>query len=562
MKFKRYTTTFAVILTYLCINAEQRLDTLFANPVRHQIFLAGSFGELRSSHFHAGLDIKPIENNREGEDILAAADGYISRIKVDRSGYGKCIYIDHPNGYTTVYAHLSKFEGALDDYVKQIQFKANSYEFEVYPEAASLTIVKGQVIGKLGNSGQSYGAHLHFEIRDTKTETPINPMLFGIKPTDHVAPTIETCIIHELDQNKHKISEKKIKLLKTKTGDYQDIEVEAGSDHVGLALYTYDKMDGAPNKNGIYQLKMFEDDILVYQFTLNKVSFDESHLIDVHTDYETKFKEDKSETLCYQLPSNQLAIIDSVVNHGIVELGTNKEKNIKIEVSDIDGNASILKIRIKRNNIQNPSPSLVFQKWLKFNTVDTFSVSGVNFIIPNNSIPYDMPFNLNLKDSINKVIYEVGDPNIPVLQKIKMILKKDTNDAKILVHIDKKSKMTVPTFIKYDSMYQADISAFGMYMFFLDTIAPMIDPINFQIRPVGKSLFTFSLKDNLKTKSDILELKYNVWIDQEWYPCEYKSVSESLYVPIMSVAGEHLIRIEASDFSGNKKEWQGIYSIQ
>jgi len=134
----------------------------FSKPLDIPLILSGSFGELRNNHFHSGLDIKT--QQRSGIPIYAPADGYVSRVKVGHYGFGKALYIKHPNGYTTVYAHLQKFQGAIQHYVKDNQYKKESYEIELFPEASLLTVKKGDIIGYTGNSGSSGGPHLHYEV--------------------------------------------------------------------------------------------------------------------------------------------------------------------------------------------------------------------------------------------------------------------------------------------------------------------------------------------------------------------------------------------------------------
>ena len=161
----------------------------FRSPVDHHIKLSGTFGELRPNHLHAGIDIKA-KNGKIGQPLYATADGYVSRIKVQSGGYGNVLYINHPNGYTSVYAHLHEFPKAIAKYVKEFQYRRQSFEVEIFPEAERFRFKQGEVVGKLGLSGRSFGPHLHFEIRDTKTEKPINPLLFGIQVADNIAPKL------------------------------------------------------------------------------------------------------------------------------------------------------------------------------------------------------------------------------------------------------------------------------------------------------------------------------------------------------------------------------------
>ena len=163
------------LLSIICIqvHSQQELpQDYFENPLNVPIVLAGTFGELRSNHFHSGLDIKT--QQREGLEVNAAAEGYISRINIQHYGYGKALYVQHPNGYTTVYAHLKKFSPEIEAYVKKRQYANETYEIELFPEADELQVEANELIAFSGNTGGSGGPHLHFEIRD-ENEQPINP---------------------------------------------------------------------------------------------------------------------------------------------------------------------------------------------------------------------------------------------------------------------------------------------------------------------------------------------------------------------------------------------------
>ena len=190
----------------------------FRSPLDIPISLAGTFGELRSNHFHAGMDIKT--KRRNGLKVYATADGYVSRIKVALWGYGKVIYIRHPNGYTSVYAHLSKFGEGIQEYVKNIQYTKESYETgNIYPKENEIIVKKGQIIGYSGSTGGFVAPHLHYEIRDTKTEHIINPMLFGLVVQDSIAPRINKLMAYPIESSSriNRTTKKQILALKKDT---------------------------------------------------------------------------------------------------------------------------------------------------------------------------------------------------------------------------------------------------------------------------------------------------------------------------------------------------------
>ncbi|MCB0432591.1 MAG: M23 family metallopeptidase, partial [Mangrovimonas sp.] len=192
------------ILTILCqtslLAQTNYPQDYFIDPLDINLVLAGTFAELRANHFHSGLDIKT--QQREGLKVYACADGFVSRIKISHGGYGKALYITHPNGYTTVYAHLQKFAPKIEAYIKEHQYGQESYEIEVFPGAVELLVKQGDVVAYSGNSGGSEGPHLHFEIRDNE-ERPINPMLFGIDIKDTTKPIIKEVYAYPISDDAH-----------------------------------------------------------------------------------------------------------------------------------------------------------------------------------------------------------------------------------------------------------------------------------------------------------------------------------------------------------------------
>ena len=169
----------------------------FRSPINYNTRLSGSFAEPRSAHFHAGIDYKQLRGV-PFDTIYAAADGYISRINVKPDGYGNALYIDHPNGYTTVYAHLHHFNKSITEYMESTMTRKKIHKVEHYPLKDRMRVKKGDYIGVMGNTGRSFGAHLHFEIRKTNSETPVNPALFGLKPKDKLTPTINGVVLYTL----------------------------------------------------------------------------------------------------------------------------------------------------------------------------------------------------------------------------------------------------------------------------------------------------------------------------------------------------------------------------
>ena len=257
--------------------------------------LSGTFAELRSNHFHSGLDIKT--QGKEGFKTYAAAAGYVSRIKISRYGYGKALYITHPNGYTTVYAHLQKFSPTIEAYVKKQQYINESFELELFPKAEELKVLAKEMIAYTGNTGGSGGPHLHFEIRD-KQERPMNPMLFGLEIKDTTKPVVYELFGYPLSDGSHingETSRVKIRIIKLPNGQYKTEQITAFGD-IGFGIISTDKQDFAANKNGLNYIQTTFNGTNCLEVDFKRFSFNETKHLNRYIDYAYFFETKKTDS--------------------------------------------------------------------------------------------------------------------------------------------------------------------------------------------------------------------------------------------------------------------------
>jgi murein DD-endopeptidase MepM/ murein hydrolase activator NlpD len=268
-------------------------QSYFRNPFDSAIYVSGTFCELRGNHFHAGLDIRT--GGRQGWKVLAAADGYVERIKISTGGYGRAIYIRHPNGFTTVYGHLQKFTGALANYVKDAQYKQRTFEIELFPKRGELQVTKGQNFARSGNTGGSGGPHLHFEIRNPKGQST-NPLLHGLKVTDNLKPEIKRISVHRKDKESLYSTGTYPYTTFSKWSDYvkntKTLNLQPGAYSFGL--FTDDYFTDRKNVLGINYCWLTANDQLLYAYQIEKFNFDQGRYIYTHTDPYLKWKEKKT----------------------------------------------------------------------------------------------------------------------------------------------------------------------------------------------------------------------------------------------------------------------------
>ena len=338
-------------------------DTKYLFPVNpgQQGFLAGTMGELRSTHFHAGIDIRT--NNMVGVPILSAKEGYISRAIISAFGYGKVLYITHPNGHTTVYGHLDRFKGAASDFMREEQYKKKSFEIDLSLPAGKFPVQAGDTIALSGNTGASQGPHLHFEIRDDNNEA-LNPLTFGFSEIrDDFAPTAQKIALKTLDPNS-RINDRfgRFEFYVYKTGNsYVFSKPILASGRIGVELLAYDRLDKSAFRCGINHIEMHADSQKVFSQVIEKINFDESRGILALMDYKTLKTTGNRFNKLYIDEGNSLDYHTGTVHGGEISVHE-KEVPVRIDLFDEYGNKSEVRFRLKPSPVSTEAFALPIQK--------------------------------------------------------------------------------------------------------------------------------------------------------------------------------------------------------
>ena len=379
------------IVSTFC-NAQNQLypQDYFSNPLDIPIILSGTFAELRSNHFHSGMDIKT--QQRIGLKVKAAANGYVSRIKISHYGYGKALYVTHPNGYITVYAHLDKFSPEIESYIKKKQYENESYEIEVFPKANELNVTKDALIAYSGNSGGSGGPHLHFEIRDN-AERPINPMLFGINVKDTTIPMVTALYAYPMDESSHvngSNSLQKIKLIPQPNGDYYTEGVCAFG-HIGFGISTWDRQDLGANKNGVSNIQTFANGRKTFELDFKRFSFDETKHINQLIDYKF-YKQHKQRIQKLFVDNNALSMYKDVERNGILTVEDSTNLMVKIKVSDFKNNTAWVTLNMAGRKTDGIVPNTPYTTpyFIDHNTSTTLHEGSISVSISPNTFYNDV----------------------------------------------------------------------------------------------------------------------------------------------------------------------------
>ncbi|MBA3972361.1 MAG: M23 family metallopeptidase, partial [Bacteroidetes bacterium] len=401
----------------------------FRSPVDATLTLAGNFGEIRPNHFHAGFDIRT--NNKEGMPIYAVADGYISRIKISAYGYGKAIYISHPNGYTSVYGHLKSFNNDIQDFTSKIQSLKESFEIDTFLLASSLPVKKGALIALSGNTGGSQGPHLHFEIRDSKTEMPINPYYFGYLIADTVKPRVTQLAIYPIGANSSvngKNISKKIAPVYEK-GKYSFLKQDTISIHgeVGFGIECYDTETKSTNKNGVFSIELQSGGKKVFYYEMEKFTFENARYVNAHIDYASKKQHNTTIQKCFLSKNNQVGIYKNVLNNGVLNFSGDSIHWIRFIVKDFAGNTTELMLKVRGNSSKHdgfsskPKPA-VFDCAKE----NQFSTEEIKVIIPPLALYDDVLFKYSKSASVKGTfspLHQILTSNIALQKNISLSIK-------------------------------------------------------------------------------------------------------------------------------------------
>lgn len=520
---------FLAILIALITNtiyAQQEAFSDFGLPVNFQIQLSGNFSEPRASHFHSGIDIRTYA---DGKPLYALADGYVSRILVSPYGYGHALYIDYENGYRSVYGHISEFAGEIETYTKNLQYEKESFRIDVNLSPLDLPVKKGQLVAYSGNTGQSGGPHLHFEIRDASTDISLNTLGKYIKLPDNTPPEAISIVIYPQSAKSSVAgtSDKQMtELTKTASGKYRTDAPIYASGRIGIGVEYCDRMTNSNNRYGAKQVDLLVNGRKTYTSIFDKVDFDKQSTKNSCFDFNYYVKDSKYVQKLFVEPNNDLDIYSNLVNNGYLNIGTNDSAKIQIKITDFNGNVSNINFTILSDTATNIKFSNA-QK-LKWNTVNNLEIKGCRVTIDSATLFDDREVELT-RNGAKKYspIFLLGDETEAVKKSFTISLsdslvpRQYISKAFICREINKKTNYLTTTY--ENGWLTAKTNRFGKFFILIDTVAPTIRPLVISGDMTGKKYMEFKITDNLAGVST-----YNIYINGKWVLGEYEPKKSSL----------------------------------
>ncbi len=527
--------TLIFLLSLLLINApgdEPKDRSIFISPVKIPISLSANFGELRADHFHSGIDVRT--QGVTGKEVLAAASGYVYRISVSPGGFGKALYIRHPSGYSTVYGHLDRFNPEIQEYVNSRQYEEKSFMVTLWPAKDKFRYEQGDLIAYSGNSGSSSGPHLHYEIRKSDDEVPVNPLMFEFGIKDDIRPVIENLVIYPAGKktmiNNHN---KQLKLnVNGDSGNYRissDNKISI-SGLAGFGFKSYDLLNGSYNKCSVYAIELKIDNIPVFNYKMDAFSFNESRYVNSHIDYETLQREKTYIERAFVLPNDKLNAYGNVVNNGIFNFADERKHNVELVVSDIHNNRSVLTFNV------NSVPAVVRENQAKtddnspvmmpYNRNNKFVSKNITVNIPSGAL-YDTLYFEFKRSAGNPLmfsdIFQIHNKYTPLHKSYNISIKPDRiaegKQSKMLIIQLTDEIQKVPLSSTWNNGYlSANTNTFGTFCIGIDTIPPLISQNGFSsgANLTGKSNIKIKITDELSGIKT-----YEPLIDGEWALFEY-----------------------------------------
>ena len=553
----------------LTLAQKQHPQNYFRSPVSFPVSLAGSFGEIRRNHFHSGIDIRT--EGVQGKPVYAIADGYVSRVNVSPGGFGKALYISHPNGYTSLYGHLRNYAGAIAVWVKAQQVKKESFAMDVEVPDGTLKVKKGDLVAYSGNSGASGGPHVHFEIRDSKTQEIIDPLDFGFMKADGIPPKITWVKIYPFGDNSMvNFTEKAVLIPVTGSGGryrLQMADTVKVSGNIIFGIETSDNAEGSL-KTGVHAIELTIDGQKVYSQNIERFAFAETRYVNSLLDYPAFVQNGRKIQRSYVAPNNKLSIYSDVKNRGVVNFVDSKAHKVQYVVKDAFGNPATLVFYVRSHPPANmggrPKPPLNQDAQLfSYKADNKFERPNLKFEVPAAAVYDDFPLEYSLTSPVPRSysgVHHLQDRYTPLHTYCELSIKtenlpKNLESKAVIVAVGSGNKFISKGGTFENGWITTKIRDFGNYAVTVDTEPPVIKAINiFPNKKVTKqSSILVKISDNLSGIKT-----YRGTINGKWILMDYDEKNRLLTYSFdeMMKPGKNQFLLIVTDAVGNSARYE------
>jgi hypothetical protein len=558
-----------LVLLYLPVYAPAQSinkypQNYFRWPVAIRPDIVANLGELRPNHWHMGLDVRT--DQKENMPVFAAAEGYIAKIRIEKSGFGRSIFINHPNGMTTVYGHLNDFFPALESYVTEQQYQQETWAIELEMPKEKFPVSKGQFIALSGNTGGSQGPHVHFEIRDTKTEKCLNPLLFGFPLQDAVRPFLLKLAMYDRSGSIYEQITQFFILKNTDSGYIipKKPVIKTGLNKISFSIQAFDRRTGSNNEDGIYSAQLFFDEQPVTRFTLDSISYKETSYMNAQIDYKYYYNGGPFFQHLSQLPGEHSGVYHPVTGNGVIDLPDSALHSVRIEISDAYQNTTHLDFLIQyKDSLANTGKYLSAAQSFLPNQVNVLERPGFEIHLPAIAL-YDTLHSFYYRGNAFpeyavSVAHQVNDPSVPVHEDLTVRIKPDKTipaewKDKIVIQQSYRGGSTTKKAEWDGAWLSARFGDFGNFQAFADITAPALNELGkadtVDLSPAGR--IVFQPRDNFGIKSFRAEL------DGKWLRFTNDKGWAHIYVfDERCPDGIHELKVSVEDLAGNvtQKTW-------
>ncbi len=557
------TILFAIAITATTVIGSQPSGNVsFISPMRETPSLSASFAELRADHFHTGIDYRT--GGVQGKDVLAVDEGFIYRIAVSPTGFGKTLYVRHPSGYSSVYAHLRSFRPDIEEFVRDNQYRQKSFSVSLFPQRNQFRVSKGEVIAWSGNTGGSSGPHLHFELRDSATEDPVNPLLFDFGVSDRMRPVIDRVILYPLSRGASVNNSHNSLVMRTVPSDgsygISSATTPVIYGEVGIGIKCWDTFDNSSNRCGVYSIELIADGLRVFSFRADRFAYSESRYINAHIDYAARITSGEYIHRLHIQPGDRLSMYDGHVRRGVLRFNDDAEHEIKIVVTDNHNNRSWVTFRVKSlSNPVLPPAEISCSKMLPWGRASDFTADGIRIHFPAGALYDTLWFNHATRKSGNgflSPVHSVHDETVAIHDRFRLSVRPDT----VIPGLENKlclAKISPKGIVSYAGgkysygFVSGEMNSLGDYAVTTDTVPPTAK-LSFArgANLTGRSQFTATIRDSFSGIKS-----YEMLVDGQWILAEYDAKNDLLICrPEKSRLKEntlHQLELKVTDNLGN-----------